>query len=189
MKHAEAFELIKKTYPVLNRIALEEFLEFSSLIERPKKAILISEGKKHSYFYYPIQGATKSYYLKKGEKVCNWFTFESEMIGNLKAYKGEPSNETIELLENSVLIRLDTQKLQSLSKNNLIISEFLHEVILEHAIFLEERLFQLQFMSSKERHQNLLKEEPLLYQRVTINDIASYLGISRETLSRIRAQR
>ncbi len=48
MKHAEAFELIKKTYPVLNRITLEEFLEFSSLIERPKKAILISEGKKHS---------------------------------------------------------------------------------------------------------------------------------------------
>ncbi len=188
MKHSEAFEIIKTNYPVLNRIVLEQFREFSSLIELQKNEKLISEGKRHSYFYFLIQGVAKAYYLKDDKEVCNWFAFENEIIANLKAYQGEPSNENIELLENSVLISIHTDKLKQLSKNSLIISEFLNGMILEHAIFLEERLYQLQFMSSKERHQNLLKEEPRLYQRISITDIASYLGIARETLSRIRAQ-
>lgn len=189
MNHFEAFELIKNNYPALNRIHLKRFLEFSNLIELPKKEIITSEGRRHSYFYFLIQGAAKSYYLKDGKEVCAWFAFENEVIGNLNVYKGKPSNETIELIENSVMICLHIEKIKELSKSDILLKEFLHDMIIEHALFLEERLFQLQYMSSKERHQKLLKQEPLLYQRVSINDIASYLGISRETLSRIRAQK
>ena len=58
----------------------------------------------------------------------------------------------------------------------------------EHALFLEYRLQQLLFMSSKERYENLLKAAPEVFQRVSLTDIASYLGVSRETLSRIRKQ-
>ena len=59
----------------------------------------------------------------------------------------------------------------------------------EHALFLEYRLHQLLFMSSKERYENLLKAAPEVFQRISLTDIASYLGVSRETLSRIRSQK
>jgi len=58
--------------------------------------------------------------------------------------------------------------------------------MMEHALFLEEKLYQLQFMSSEERYNALVDVAPEVLQKVSLTDIASYLGVSRETLSRIR---
>ena len=59
----------------------------------------------------------------------------------------------------------------------------------DHAIFLEERLYQLQFMDSDEKYKALILQNPEILQRVSLTDIASFLGVSRETLSRIRAKK
>ena len=67
-----------------------------------------------------------------------------------------------------------------------LISHLLNALLTEHALFLEEKLYQLQFMSSQERYKALIAAAPEVLQRVTLTDIASYLGVSRETLSRIR---
>jgi CRP-like cAMP-binding protein len=64
----------------------------------------------------------------------------------------------------------------------------INDLILEHALFIEERLYQLQFMTSQKRYKALQKTVPEIFQKVSLTDIASYLGISRETLSRIRSK-
>ena len=53
----------------------------------------------------------------------------------------------------------------------------------------EEKLYQLQFMSSEERYKALINATPVILQKVSLTDIASYLGVSRETVSRIRAKK
>ena len=186
MNEKELIAFVKTSMPYLEEVPTEQILEFISVIQKPKGTKLFSEGKRHSNFYFIIKGAAKSYYLKNGKEVCLWFAFEKETLGSIMTYNSAPSNETIELLEDSELISYKSDRLKKLSKENLAISNLSYKMLEEHALFLEYRLHQLLFMSSKERYENLLKAAPEVFQRVSLTDIASYLGISRETLSRIR---
>lgn len=179
---------VKTFLPDLEEMPSAEILKFISLIKKPKGTKLFSEGKRHSNFYFIIKGTAKSYYLKDGKEVCLWFAFENDTLGSIMTYNGEPSNETIELLEDSELICYKSDALKRLAKENLAVSNLSYKMLEEHALFLEYRLQQLLFMSSKERYENLLKAAPEVFQRVSLTDIASYLGVSRETLSRIRKQ-
>lgn len=182
----DLMDFVKAFMPNLEEIPTAQILEFISLIKRPKGTKLFSEGKRHSNFYFIIKGAAKSYYLKDGKEVCLWFAFENDTLGSIMTYNGAPSNETIELLEDAELICYQSDALKKLAKENLAVSNLSYKMLEEHALFLEYRLQQLLFMSSKERYENLLKAAPEVFQRVSLTDIASYLGISRETLSRIR---
>jgi CRP-like cAMP-binding protein len=110
------------------------------------------------------------------------------VIGSLHAYNNLPSRETVELLEEATLVSVNLRTLKPFIYSNLQISNFIRAVIEEYAEFLEDRLFNSQFMSSMERYELLLKHEPQALQRVPLTYIASYLGISRETLSRLRSK-
>ena len=65
----------------------------------------------------------------------------------------------------------------------------LKKILLEHTLCIEERLYQIQFMSKEERYKELVEEAPEILQRVSLTDIASLLGMNRETLSRLRAKK
>ncbi|MGB1247368.1 MAG: Crp/Fnr family transcriptional regulator [Chitinophagales bacterium] len=182
-------ETLKSYFPALGKESLNVFMNQSSFINLDKGTILIAEGKRHHYFYLILKGGVKSYYLKDGKSVCMWFAEENEIIGTTSTLQGFASKETIELLEDSELIRFHYEKIKDLAQTNLSISNLLNELWAEHALFLEERLYQLQFMTAQERYEALLEMTPSVLQKVSLTDIASYLGISRETLSRIRGKK
>ncbi|MGK0391059.1 MAG: CRP-like cAMP-binding protein [Maribacter sp.] len=189
MDKPELKSFLKTLFFHLPDSILDILVEDTNYITHNKGTKLISEGKRHHYFYFIVRGSVKSYYLKDSKEVCSWFAFENEMVTTIKAFAGMPSNETIELLEDSELIQINTKKFNDIAKTDLSVSQLTIELITEHAIFLEDRLYLLQFMSSKERYESLIKIEPQVLQRVSLTDIASFLGVSRETLSRIRAQK
>jgi len=180
---------LKSYFPTLRESSLNAFVEHSSYLEAAKGTVLISEGKRHPYFYLIIKGSAKSYYSKESKDACTWFAFENEFIGTMSTYKGYPSKESIELLEDSELIKFNIEKIKELMNNDLPISLLINNLIIEIALWYEERLYQLQFTSSKERYKTLLETTPEITQKVSLTDIASYLGVSRETLSRIRAKK
>jgi len=186
MNANDLVDFVKTTMPYLQEVSTEQILKLISVVQMPKGTKLISEGKRHSNFYFIIKGAAKSYYLKDGKEICLWFALENDTLGSIMTYNGAPSKETIELLEDAELICYQSDALKKLAKENLAVSNLVHKMLEEHALFLEYRLHQLLFMSSKERYENLLKDAPEVFQRVSLTDIASYLGVSRETLSRIR---
>ena len=179
---------VESLFPNLRDSSLDAFIEHATYLKCKKGTKLIVEGKRHHYFYLILNGSVKSYYRKGSKEVCSWFALEKEMVATIRTFEGQPSNETIELLEDSELIQFRTKSIKNLSTTNLAISHLITDLITEHAVFLEERLFQLQFMSSKERYEALIKAAPEILQKVSLTDIASYLGVSRETLSRIRAK-
>ena len=94
----------------------------------------------------------------------------------------------IELLEDSELIKFNIEKIKELTLTDLSISHLMNGIIIEHTLYLEERLYQLQFMISKKRYKVLYESTPEIFQEVSLTDIASYLGVTRETLSRIRSK-
>ena len=186
--HKSGLQATIKTYfPNLKEGSLNEFVKHSSFLKSTKGTKLISEGKRHNYFYLIITGGAKSYYSKESREICMWFAFENEAIGTMTTYEGLPSKETVELLEGSELIRFEIEKIKELSRTSLSVIHLLNDLVIEHTLCIEERLYQLQFMSSEERYNALFETTPEILQRVSLTDIASFLGISRETLSRIRA--
>lgn len=186
MNSTEIEEIIKSHFPVINKDSVIAFAKFSSFLNFKKGKKLIYEGKKHHSFYLILKGSAKAYYTKETKEVCSWFAFENEVIATIKTFNGLPSNETIVLLEDSKLLQFKTESIKELANTNLDVSHLLNYIITEHAVFLEEKLYQLQFMSSEERYKALINMAPEILQKVSLTDIASYLGVSRETLSRIR---
>ena len=189
MGNSELQETLKSYFPILEEESLNDIVKHLSYLKSTKGTQLISEGKRHHYIYLIVKGSVKSYYSKESKEVCVWFSLENEIIGTTSTIQGGASKETLELLEDSELIKLNIEKIKELAQTDLSISNLLNNLWEEHAIFLEERLYQLQFMNSHERYNVLIKNTPEILQRVSLTDISSFLGLSRETLSRIRAKK
>ncbi len=160
-----------------------------SVVEKTKGTILIEEGSYHNYAYFLLEGVVRSYYLKEGTEVNIWFAFEEEMLGSLQNYVGKPSNLSVELLEDCRLISLQLDSMREATKGDLILNVFIRKIMEEYAEFLEERLFGYQHMSSMDRYNHLLETDKEILERVSLTHVASYLGMSRETLSRLRGKR
>lgn len=153
-----------------------------------KKHILIRENQTHEFAYFIVHGAARCYYLKDGTEVHTWFAFENDMVGSLYNFRGEPSRETIELVEDSTVITINFRKLKPLMTSDVGVANFVYAIVEEYALFLEEKIQHAQLTTSMDRYLLLLEREPKVFQRIPLTYIASYLGISRETLSRLRAK-
>lgn len=167
---------------------IDELTRHFSLTEYNRKHVLIQENQRHNFAYYILKGAVRSYYLKDGTEVNTWFAFENDIVGSLCTYRELPSHETVELLEDSVFIAINLSTLRPLTQTHIAVSNFVRAIIEEHTLFLENRLYFLQHVSAAERYAHLLAYEPEVLHRVPLTYIASYLGVSRETLSRLRAK-
>ncbi|MCH1611972.1 MAG: Crp/Fnr family transcriptional regulator [Flavobacteriales bacterium] len=189
MNNSELKKIIEFSFQNIDKKTIDIIVNHSSFVELNKGSELFSEGKRHHYFYLIVKGGVKSYYAKESKEVCTWFAFENEIIGTTSTLQGLPSNESIQLLEDSSLIRFNTQKMNELTQTNLKMCQLLNSLWAEHSLFLETRLRLLQFTNSQERLEALIKFNSEIFQRVSLTDIASFLGISRETLSRIRAKK
>ena len=189
MNNSDLIKTIKSNFQNVDKETLDTIVKNSSFVKLIKGTELIIEGNRHPYFYLILKGGVKSYYLKEYKEVCTWFAFENEIIGTTSTLQGLASNESIQLLEDSELIRFNTQKMNELTKTNLKMCQVLISLWAEHSLFLEAKLRLLQFTNSQERLNALLKYNSSILQRVSLTDIASFLGVSRETLSRIRAKK
>ena len=98
----------------------------------------------------------------------------------------KPSIENIQFLEDSTLYYISSNDLNELYKVSLQMNIIGRKMAEEYCKILEERSFSLQTHSAEERYNDFLKREPEAILRISLGHIASYLGISQETLSRIR---
>jgi CRP-like cAMP-binding protein len=165
-----------------------EICNHLSILHLNKKHVLIKDNQYHDFAYFVIKGAVRSYYLKDGVEVNTWFALENDMVGSLQNFKNCPSRTTIELVENSSLISINLKQIKPLMLRNVQIANFINAIIEEYALFLEDKVYFSQMMSSMDKYLVLLEQDSQLFQRIPLTYIASFLGISRETLSRLRAK-
>ena len=165
-----------------------ELVKHLSVINKKKNSILIQENSYSDFAYFIVGGSIRAYYLKEGIEINTWFAFENEIVASLNNYQSKPSSVSLQLVEDCKLIAINLSTLKPIVNVNVQISNFVRTIIEEYTAFLEERLYATQFMSSFDRYSYLLENEPKVSQRIPLTYIASYLGISRETLSRIRSK-
>jgi CRP-like cAMP-binding protein len=155
----------------------------------PKGYVLVPAGGICRSVYYLEKGLTRTFYLKDGKEVTERFCAENSFTCSMAGYlTNTPDGRQIELLEPSVVWTMPYETLEKLYDDHHEIERLGRHIITNDVIELQNRLSGLQFKSAEERYANLLQSNPSLFQRVPLGIISSYLGITQETLSRIRAK-
>ncbi len=183
----EIVNKINETYSPLTLECQQELLSHSTLLSLKKGESLVREGQYSDKTYYIIKGAARAYYLKDGKDISDWFAFENEFISSIISFfTDKPSPHYLELLEDALLIELSRASIEKLSDKYHDFERLIRVIVTKTMLSQQERIASIQFYNAEQKYQNILAIRPDITQRVPLTDIASYLGISLETLSRIR---
>lgn len=157
-------------------------------VHYPKGHILMKSNKIEHNIYIINKGIVRAYSHREGNEVTFWFGMEGDPVVSMKSYvQNQPGYEDIELLEDCELYEITTKHLHQLYNEDIHLTNWGRKFAEVELIKSEERLISLQFHNATERYNNLLKNHPDLLQRVALGHLASYLGITQVSLSRIRA--
>ena len=154
-----------------------------------KNEYLLNEGQICRHLYFLEKGALRGFYNLDGKEITHWFGFENDFVTSFHSFiTQEPAVENIQLLEGCILWSISKETLTGLFNQYHEIERLVRIIYEKYYIRLEERFVNAQFKTATERYGNLLQQTPYILERVPLGCIASYLGISQETLSRIRSK-
>lgn len=154
-----------------------------------KDDFLLREGAVCRKLYFLESGAVRGYHYKDGREVTNWFGFESDLVTSFRSFiDQQPGHEYIHTIEDSRFWSVSREKLYSLYDKFPSVERLGRKTCEQYYIRLEDRYVNAHFKSASDRYQDLITLYPHILQRVPLGQIASFLGISQETLSRIRGK-
>lgn len=183
----QAIKLVSDTYSPLTENTKADFKQAAELFTLEKSTILIREGEHVSKTYFIVKGAARAFYLKDGKDITDWFAFENEFITSIDGFfQGTPSSYFIELLEPTTFLEISMQNINKLCNKHHDFDRLGRMITTRIMLQLRSRIVSIQFESAQQKYESLLKIRPYITQRVPLTHIASYLGITLETLSRIR---
>ena len=148
--------------------------------------LLLSYGQICKEIYFVTKGCLRLYYISDGVEITVWFSFEDNSAIELSSFlSGDPTEYFIEAIEDSEYLSLDKSELLKLYASypemERIVRSFWEDVILN----LLQRFSALQKDSAEARYLNLVKETNYL-QRIPQKYLASYIGVTPSSLSRIK---
>lgn len=173
----------------LDENSLSGFTPLLEKVEYSKGHLLIKAAKIERSVYFIEKGIARAYCDPEDKEVTFWFGVESDILLSYNSFfLGLPGYENIELLENTVLYKISNEVLQNLYKIDLNFANWGRKLVESELVKTEERFISRQFKTAAERYDDFINSYPDILQRVQLGHIASYLGISQVTLSRIRAE-
>ena len=139
--------------------------------------------------FFIIKGGARSFYLKEGKEITYLFTFENDIMISMRSKLSKLEfPEIVEFIEDSHIISIHTDLISlPLKASNVSAVTFLNTILIRYTHFLEDRVITLQHKSARERYEWSINRYPRLFERATLSQIASFLGITTETLCRIRS--
>ncbi|MCC2598067.1 Crp/Fnr family transcriptional regulator [Sphingobacterium sp. FBM7-1] len=155
-----------------------------------KKDIILDAGHYSRNIFFIEKGLVRMFYHKSGKVVTHYFFAEHTFAaGTESVFYHKKSIYGIEALEPSTITLIPFDAIERLASHSIAMSRLIQEILLQALIGFSSRLQSLQFETAQERYQQLMEQHPNILLRAPLGDIASYLGISQQTLSVIRAQR
>lgn len=155
-----------------------------------KKQYLLQEGDMSRHHAFVVSGCLRMFRVDgKGQEhifqfaIENWWTGDRESI-----ISGQPSKYNIEALEDSELLLVTPEGMDRLQATIPAVNAMVQSLQQNNVIATQNRIHAAISFTAEEKYQDFIKTYPHIFQRVPQQMIASYLGITRETLSRIRKQ-
>lgn len=183
-------EQFKNIDPFMLNHLISDFRAITTTDTFPKHHLLHQEGNICNHLYFIEKGVARSYYHKEGKDITAHFAIENGGITAIDSFiQRKKSRYNLEILEDAIVHSLSHQDIQLLLDKNPPYEKFIRLFLEQIYVDLAERIEDLLFYNAKERYDNLILKNPNLFQRVNLGHIASYIGVTQETLSRIRSQK
>jgi CRP-like cAMP-binding protein len=179
---------IRKFYPVSDNsiIELSKYLEKKTF---DSKTLIVEEGKRAKYLFFIEEGLSRSYCNIDGEEVTTWFSRAGDItFALLDLYRDKPGFEYVETIEKTTVYMIKIKDLNKLYETNIEIANWSRVVHQECVLSLQTRRIERLQKSAKDRYEILLQEHPDLFAKVKLQYLASYLGMTPQHLSKIRAE-
>lgn len=158
-------------------------------LEIPKGEELLSAGSRSKKVFFVEKGLLRLYYIKDGKDITRHFLSENAFYTPIEnVFLQVPYPYNIEALENSVVRTVDYAVVEEHLDTDLRLQRFARYLLTSAIKLLSDHLYSIQFQSAQERYRILLKTNPDILLRAPLGNIASFLGITQQTLSVIRAE-
>lgn len=166
---------------LLSRYFIEEQVD--------KHTIIMNDERVEQYLYFIKKGMVRAYTSTSESDITFWFGLEGDVILSMQSYiQQQKSYETIEALEDSILYKIALKDLEQLYSSTIEIANWGRKLAEHELLKTEQRFIDRLCGTAKERYEELIRKQHEIIQRVQLGYIASYLGITQVSLSRIRSE-
>ena len=156
----------------------------------PRRHLLVEEGRRTGAAFFIERGITRSYWLVNGEEITTSFSAEGSIVFSMdELYYDKPSEEYVETLEETEAWRISLDDLRRLFRTNLELANWGRIIHQNEYRRLHRSHKERLTLPAAERYEAFCRQFPDFAQRVQLGYIASYLGITLPTLSRLRGRR
>ena len=177
-------------YNPLSKEAENAIIEISSIVVIKKNKDLQPIGHTCKTIYFINKGIARIYYFKDDLDITESFSFENNIIARVESlFTGKPSRKAIQILEDAEVVAINSNQLFKLYDSFPEIERLFRKIFEAAYVDTVNRIEGIQFHSAEERYKALINEAPNVLQRVPLKHVASYLGITQVSLSRIRAMK
>lgn len=153
----------------------------------PAKTILLNEGETAYYIYFIKRGCLREWFNKDGKDITFQFFFEGQAVASIHSFlSSEPSIYTLESIEPSIILSLSKDNFDQIQQLYPEIKEGFQEFLIQRLKNYSQLFLSRIKDTPRERYEDLINNYPKIIQRVPQHYIASYLGITPISLSRIR---
>ena len=180
MNIKQIIENIEIHFSILTNECKSDLKKTSKILTLDKETKIVNEGQFADKSYFIAEGSARAFYIKGDRDITDWFAFENNFISSINSFfLNIPSPHFIEVLEPSTLLEISRENIIRLSDKYKEFDRLGKLIVTKTMLQLQQRIVSIQY-------ENILKIRPDITQRVSLTHIASYLGITLETLSRIR---
>ncbi len=157
-------------------------------LEVRKREVYLTAGQISNAKAYLNKGCARNYVVdEKGHERIVSFAFEDWWLADFESYySGHPGSTYIQMLEDSELLVISKEKWQQLEQEIPKLKQWYTIKVTRHASALTRGIEDLKTLTPEDRYLNLLKEQPVVLQRVPLQYVAAYLNIEPQSLSRMR---
>lgn len=182
-------ELLKflEQIPQLSEADRKNIIEKIKIEEFKKGSVLLKEGMVSRFCYYILKGCIRQYLIKDGVEKTTAIYTEGDVVVSFSSYSNqEPTAHNLSCIEDCVLSVGTPESEAAMYAQYPQLAAFASQETSKAHGVLQDELFDFMTSSPEERYLNLLSEKPGLLNRVPLQYIASYIGITPESLSRLR---
>jgi signal-transduction protein with cAMP-binding, CBS, and nucleotidyltransferase domain len=161
-----------------------------SLVSYQKNDLIIDASVVNTKSYYILNGLTRTYFIKDGKEINEYFSSDNEWANSPRSWRtGKPDIYYVSAIEKTIAFCINANDMLFLFDNFPELDKYGRlsmTTLLDH---LMERITSFRFTTAKEKYLHFKQTYPDIYHRIPLGMVASYLGISQETLSRLRTKK
>ena len=174
----------------LDNVAAEDLLDKVNTRTIKKNQIMVNRGSVCNHLYFIETGLAKTYFNTGDKEFIMRFFCEKEMFTVLDSYiTQQPSTYSIKALEATEVSYVEQKEMERLCLKHHCIETFFRKLVSMAVVNMMKRISEMLEENATSRYAHFIKDRGYLLQRISLGDLASYLGITQVSLSRIRSQK